>query len=49
MNLTNLEQQSRGETESLLEALRSEIVGDFRSIDVCSEKTSFVIIAACKC
>jgi hypothetical protein len=38
--------RKEGETESLLEALLTEIVGDIRLIDVCSEKTSFVIIAA---
>jgi hypothetical protein len=38
----------RGENRSLLEALLTEIVGDFRSIDGRQQKTSFVIIAACK-
>jgi hypothetical protein len=41
-----LEQQNRGETKSLLEALLTEIVGDIRLIDGRHPKTSFVIIDA---
>jgi hypothetical protein len=40
--------RKEGENRSLLEALLTEIVGDFRSIDGRQQKTSFVIIAACK-
>jgi hypothetical protein len=36
----------RGENRSLLEALLTEIFGDFRSIDGRQQKTSFVIIDA---